>query len=151
VSDSVDDLFEGRPATVFVEGVGEVPVLYTDDEAPQPLPDVDLDGRLALLDGVDWTVVDDEVVVWESHSRTSHVLNTTAALLWQCIDGVATARELLVDLADAFGVPIDVVAADFVPVIAAWKRDALVSDGAGDRPRVIEVDGWRLLADPPND
>jgi len=85
----------------------------------------------------------------------AHVLNQTAGVLWQCIDGVSPLGEILSDVSDAFQVPLDVLVNDIVPVVAAWKRDQLVGDNhapsasAGDESEVTPR--WRRLVDPPND
>lgn len=157
MSSSTGDLFADRPATVFVEGVGEVPVLYADSDGDDvfaaPLPPVDLESRFRLAPGIEWAAVGEGFVLWNPGNSTSHVLDPMAGLLWQCMDGVGTVREIFSDVSDAFSVPVAQVLADFEPAVAAWVRDGFVVDGDGEPPTADATPGtrWAFLADPPND
>lgn len=159
MSDSVDDLFAGRPSTVFIEGVGEVPVVYEDAPVPEILPSVDVGVAYCRAEGIQWTEVAPETVLWNQQSRVSQVLDPIAALLWQCFDGTGSFAEISADLAAAFGRPVEEVSSDFGPAVSVWLRDGFLADAnqAGERSSFaddvegIESSGWRYLADPPND
>ncbi len=152
--DDVGDLFAGRPDTVHIEGVGEVPVVYTENEEA-PLPPVGPADVFVISPEATWVVLGDEVVVHHVASSTSHVLDRVAALLWQCLDAESTLHDVLSDLADAFGVPLDGIVRDLATVVATWKRDGLVVH-AGSSPSLPSVGSrsaapaLRHLVDPPN-
>ena len=153
-ADDVDDLFAGRPETVHIEGVGEVPVLYQESDEV-PLPPVGPADVLVISPGATWVALGDEVVIHHAASSTSHVLDRVAALLWQCLDSTSTLHEVFSDLADAFGVPLDGIVGDLATVVATWKRDGLV-EPSGSAPAVLSAEPkpsagvWRHLVDPPN-
>lgn len=88
---------------------------------------------------------DGELLAYDDTSKELHAFNTTASLLWLCLDGESPLREIVEDLADAFGTPLDVVEADVVDAAGGWRNRGLVElrlpDGTWDRemPEVVEV------------
>jgi hypothetical protein len=156
---STDDLFADRPATVFIEGVGEVPVVYESPPEPEVLPPVDPAAAYRVSDGVQWVHLNEEIVLWNPDTSVSHVLDPMAALLWQCIDGRSTLTEIMTDVAEAFGRAVDEVRDDFEPAVAVWLRDGFLADAdAADHSAPPDAGvsggdgvGWRFLVDPPND
>ena len=151
--DPVDDVFAGRPDTIFVDGVGEVPVHYVDNEEA-PLPPVAPNDVYAISDEVAWRSVGDELVVYHQRLAMSHVLDSVSSLLWQCLDGVGSLHEIFVDIADAFGQELDSIVGDLATVVAEWKRDSLVVVPGEPVALPVGVDPvlptWRHLVDPPN-
>ena len=140
-----------RPATVFVEGIGELPVEY--GTAVQPPEPVYPDDVLSVADHVVARGVGDETVLFDPRESDAHVLNSSASLLWNCLDGAGSVREIFADLADAFGVPVGVIEHDFVPLLSDWKRHQLVvtrgiDDSPGVSPQAVPTS--RYLVDPPN-
>ena len=152
-TDDTAGLFADRPETVHLDGVGEVPVHYVDNEEV-PLPPVAPTDVYAHSAEIAWGDVGDELVVYHPGRATSHVLDNVAALLWQCIDGVSALQDIFSDIADAFAQPLDAIVSDLATVVAEWKRDALIATaiGATAEPgtRAVVVPGWRHLVDPPN-
>lgn len=152
-SNPVDDVFADRPNTVYVDGVGEVPVHYVENE-DAPLPPVSPVDVYAPSSEVAWRVLADELVVYHQRLATSHVLDSVSSLLWQCLDGVSTLHEIFVDIADAFGQQLDSIVSDLATVVAEWKRDSLVV--VPGEPVALPLGGepvvptWRHLVDPPN-
>lgn len=153
MSDELESLFASRPDTVHVEGVGEVPVTY--EPEPEPPAPVFPDDRLRWAPGVAWHDLAGELVIARGSVHAAHVLNHTAGLLWQCMDGEGTVREIFADLASAFAVEVQTVEHDFVPLISDWKRDGLVVDAnppeAPGHRTERHVTRRRFLAYPPND
>lgn len=151
MSDDFLELFAGRPETIEIEGVGAVPVTYA-PEQPPPTP-VYPEDRLRVAEGVAWCEVDGELVIYDVRSRTAHVVNETAGLLWQCMDGEGTVSEIFADVADAFGLPLQTVELDFVPVISEWKAAGLVVDptvvSSGSTTAPVQH-RHRFLSNPPN-
>jgi hypothetical protein len=86
-------------------------------------------------------------------------LNQTAALLWECFDGVSSVAAICADVADGLGAPYDVVFTDTVAVITDLVDEGFVHDARdapperdaaerhGPDPFIPRPD--RLLAEPP--
>jgi len=101
---------------------------------------------------VAWALVGDRLVVHAAGS--AHVLDPTAAVLWQCLDGVSSLRDVFADIADAFAIPLDQVAADCMPAIESWVATGIAVDTTQPARQLVD-DGehgrtWRRLVDPPN-
>ena len=101
---------------------------------------------------VAWASAGSELVV--QTSVATHVLDPTAAVLWQCLDGVSPLRDVFVDIADVFQVPVDEVAADCVPAIESWLATGIAVDRSltthGTDDGFSHGRSWRRLVDPPN-
>lgn len=91
-------------------------------------------GRAAVFRpaaGVAWVPIGDEVVVYRVAPPDSFVLNATAGLLWQCLDGASRLDEILDDLALAFEADRAEVEKDCVPVVSTWLAHKLVEELEG--------------------
>jgi hypothetical protein len=98
---------------------------------PKP-PEVLPAAVVRRADDAVWVAVGDDVVVYRAADSTSHVMNPQAGLLWQCLDGAASLREIFDDFADVYQVAADQVAVDFLPVVGEWLLAEIaeeVSDG----------------------
>jgi hypothetical protein len=93
----------------------------TDDAANgpagEPLPDLspeDIGPDFAPKprDSVSSSRFDNEVLLVDGDTGRIHVLNSTAAIVWECFDGEVTLEELAAELADAFRAPLETVQAD---------------------------------------
>ncbi len=131
----------------------------TTNSAPDSSESVDLerlpDAVLTHGDEVAWVLVEDEVVAYHAPSATSHVLNPSAGLIWRCVDGQSTLRDILVDVADIYQVDAEQLLLQVVPVVAEWVDAELVAlDGVS--PAAVPPTGhaaneeWERLPDPPN-
>ena len=107
---------------------------------------------------VHWALAGAEAVVQVPALAATHVLDPTSALLWQCLDGVSPLGLVFADIADAFGVPAQQIAADCLPVIGTWLYSQLVVLAGPPAPVAVEPAPdpafggrtWRRLVDPPN-
>ncbi len=81
--------------------------------------------------GVASVAIGDEVVVHRVAPPDSFVLNTTAGLLWQCLDGKSSLGDILDDLAAAFGADRVEVEKGCVPIVATWMAHHLVEEVGG--------------------
>jgi Coenzyme PQQ synthesis protein D (PqqD) len=91
------------------------------------LPDVDPAAVVGPASGVEWVAIGDEVVVYRVAGAASLVLNSTAGLLWQCLDSSSHLAEIFDDLADAFGADRATVEQECLPVVSVWlAQDLLV-------------------------
>lgn len=117
--------------------------------AAQPMP-----AETAVLARADvaWATVGREVVVRVPASGDAHALDPTAAVLWQCLDGVSPVRLVFTDLAEAFAADVNVVAKDCLPVLRSWLDAGIAVDVAAQpvpaAPPMLR--SWRRLVDPPN-
>lgn len=55
---------------------------------------------------------DEELLIVDGETGRIHVLNSIAAIVWECFDGSVTLDELSPELSDAFQAPLDTVSAD---------------------------------------
>lgn len=92
------------------------------------LPPVDPGGVLRRAVGVAWVAIGDEVVVYRATDAASLVLNTTAGLLWQCLDDTSRLADILDDLADVFGADRAQVEEDCIPVLRTWLAENLLEE-----------------------
>ena len=107
---------------------------------------------------VRWALAGAEAVVQVPALAVTYVLDPTAAMLWQCLDGISPLGAVFADIADAFGVPGQQVAADCLPVIDSWlhARVAVLAVPAASAGDAVTLDAgtsgrtWRRLVDPPN-
>lgn len=74
--------------------------------------------------------LDDDVLVVDGRDGRIHLLNTTAAMLWECLDGDVTLGELAGELAEAFHAPVEEVNADVLSVARELGRRGLLEDVA---------------------
>jgi hypothetical protein len=81
---------------------------------------------LGPADGVAWVAIGDEVVLYRARDAASLVLNSTAGLVWQCLDGKSRLADIFDDLAEAFGADRAAVETDCVPVVSTWLAEHLV-------------------------
>jgi hypothetical protein len=78
--------------------------------------------------------IDGEAVVLDERESRVHVLNATGALLWRCFDGTSTLREVAGEIADAVGMPLEVVVADSVALARKLGAQGLLVD--------VEPEDW---------
>ncbi len=72
--------------------------------------------------------IGDEIVVYRTAPPDSFVLNATAGLLWQCLDGVSSLTDIVDDMAEAFGANRAAVEDDCLPVVSTWLAHHLVEE-----------------------
>jgi hypothetical protein len=95
------------------------------------LPDVDPTAVFGPAPGVAWVAIADETVVYRVAGAASLVLNATAGLLWQCLDGTSRLADILDDLADAFATDRTKLEKDCLPVVSTWLAESLVEEVHG--------------------
>lgn len=106
---------------------------------------------------VRWALAGGEAVVHVPALSATHVLDPTAAMLWQCLDGVSTMGEIFGDMAEVFGVTPDVIERDCLPVVRSWFQAGIAVVPGSTAPSIeLPVTGtnagrtWRRLVDPPS-
>src|SRR5437660_11145906 len=95
------------------------------------LPEVHPGAVLGPADGVAWVAIGDEIVLYRASDAASLVLNSTAGLLWQCLDGTSRLADIVDDLAQTFGANRIEVEKDWVPMVSTWLSENLVEEVTG--------------------
>ena len=90
--------------------------------------DVDPTAVLTPAAGVVSVAIGDETVIYRVATATSLVLNSTAGLLWQCLDSASALSEIVDDLSEAFGAEPSVVEEDCLAVVRLWLAQGLVEE-----------------------
>ncbi len=67
-----------------------------------------------------------ETVLFDRSSGAAHALNPGGAQVWKCLDGESPLEEIVTDLADGFGVAVDVVGDQVLELIRAAGRAGLL-------------------------
>ena len=75
--------------------------------------------------------VEDEAIVVDETRGALHLLNSTGALVWRCLDGVSSLDEICADIAEVLGMPLATVEAD-VDLLAQRLLDEGVAATPGD-------------------
>ena len=90
------------------------------------VPDIAPSAIFAPANGVAWVAIEDEVVLYRVADAASLVLNSTAGLLWQCLDGQSRIVDIFNDLAEAFGADRTEVETGCVPILNTWLAEHLL-------------------------
>jgi hypothetical protein len=83
-------------------------------------------------------VLDGEAVVFVEGTTELHVLNPTATLIWSCLDGKRTVREIALEFSEAAGVPYDLVLSDVQDAVRSFETMSLLA-GSGSVDGVVEA------------
>ena len=70
--------------------------------------------------------LDGEAVVLDERANRLHLLNHTATLIWNCLDGEVDVRELAREIGDALELPVDTVLADTLAVVRDLGTEGLL-------------------------
>lgn len=73
--------------------------------------------RMAQAEDVIWRRIGDEVVVIKDDGLATHVLNKTAAHIWEMCDGGCTVDEITTNLCERFDVSYEVASVDVREII----------------------------------
>lgn len=98
----------------------------------------DIDGRFVAThaDHVAAVELDGEAVLYHEELRTVCVLNPTATVVWNCLDGSSDLDSLCVDLAAAFSVEMEAIRQDVLGIVREFGRQGLLSEVEPD-PEVV--------------
>lgn len=87
------------------------------DMSGAPADSLTLDSVVALRPTVTRQDLDDESVLVDEATGANAVLDRVGTVVVQCLDGADPLREVVTDLADAFGAPVEVVGADVLAMV----------------------------------
>jgi hypothetical protein len=87
-----------------------------------------LDGEFVPVRSPDAYVIelDGEAVVLDERANRLHLLNHTATVIWNCLDGVVDVRGLALDIGEVLGLPIHQVLADTLTVVRDLGAEGLL-------------------------
>jgi hypothetical protein len=107
----------------------------SDDTVVDP---IEIDGRFRPVktSHVVGVELDGEAVLYQEAARTLHLLNQTATVIWNCLDGVSDLDSLADDLAAAFSADVQRVRDDVLEVVRQFGRQGLLKQVAPD-PEVV--------------
>ena len=105
----------------------------------------DIDGRFIptharAVAGVE---LDGERVLYHEELQTVCVLNPTATVVWNCLDGSSDLDRLCLDLAEVFLVEAEVIREDVLGIVQEFGRQGLLK---GVEPDAEEVAAHTLAA-----
>lgn len=82
--------------------------------------------RLAKAEDIIWRRIGDEIVVIKDDGRTTHVLNKTAALIWEMCSDTCTPDEIATSLCARFTVSLEEAIADVEDAFGKLKELGLL-------------------------
>lgn len=94
---------------------------------------IDADSTLCMRADVAMVEVEGEVVLYDPTNSRSEVLNPTAGLVWRLLDGSVSLRDLAVDLASVYDVPILSLEQDLVELGRSFGRLGLLVGINGEK------------------
>lgn len=75
---------------------------------------------------VEWVEIEGEVVAWNETTETLHLLDPTAGLVYQLLDGRSSLAEIVSDLAAAFDGDVGQVERDVLRLASSLENMTLV-------------------------
>ena len=70
--------------------------------------------------------LDGEAVVLDERANRLHLLNHTATLIWNCLDGTVDVRGLAVEIGDVLDLPVEGVLTDTLAVVRDLGAEGLL-------------------------
>ena len=71
--------------------------------------------------GVTLQRVGSEAILYDRHNGRAHVINSSAARIWELCDGQATVGEITGAFAAAYGLPASDVCADVASILTTFR------------------------------
>src|SRR4051812_47755315 len=84
--------------------------------------------------GVATALVEGEALLLDERDGRSHVLNNTAAIVWQCFDGEATLGEICLDISESLGLERTQVLTDTLGITAKLLELGVVEAATHGEP-----------------
>lgn len=103
----------------------------------RPADVLDLDDTPRRRDDLASVELDGETVMYDERTGELHTLNRTATVVWGCLDGSTTLRQLVEDIAQAFAVEPAAVAGDLMELVRSLGRQGLL-EGVTAEPGVVD-------------
>ena len=72
--------------------------------------------------------VEDELTLYDPRSEVVHILNPTAAAVWQLADGAGEVEDIAAQLAELYGLETGVVEEDVQDILAQFRQAGLLQN-----------------------
>ncbi len=82
--------------------------------------------RIAKAEDIIWRRIGDDIVVIKDDGQSTHVLNKTAALIWEMCDGNSGIDEIAAKLCERYEVSLDVARADTEEIIDTLTQSGII-------------------------
>ena len=82
--------------------------------------------RIVQVEGVIWRRIGDDIVVIKDDGLSTHVLNKTAAFIWERCDGQFGVDGIVAQLLERFDVSAEEACADVREIIDKWLQVEIV-------------------------
>jgi len=112
-----------------------------------PSADVDSSFVPTRVPGVVAVDADGETVLVDEVTGLLHLLNGSAAVLWECFDGESSIGDVAFDIADVLGAPFEQVLTDSTGVVASLVDQGVCYDARSAPPERVADTPGRMLAD----
>ncbi|MGH8893033.1 MAG: PqqD family peptide modification chaperone [Actinomycetes bacterium] len=96
----------------------------TDDGIPAN--EIDLSSTVSPRPGVSVHTTGESTVLLDTATGATVVVDQIGALVWSVLDGTARLEEIVVDLADVFGAPVETIGADVLELARSLGRSGLL-------------------------
>ena len=84
--------------------------------------------RLRTRSGPVMVEIDGEGVVYDPERETTHLLNSSALLVWSLLDGESSVAEIAAEIADAAQLPTDAVVRDVAALVGKLHEQGLIEE-----------------------
>lgn len=81
---------------------------------------------LRRFDEIAERVLDGDLIVYDLKHQRVHILNPTAAFIWQRCDGQHALEDIVADLAQHFSENDAVIHADVLPILQSYAAEGLL-------------------------
>ena len=75
--------------------------------------------------------VEDELTLYDPQSEVVHILNPTAAAVWQLADGAQEVGDIAAKLAELYGLEVDVAEEDVQEILEQFREAGLLQNRGG--------------------
>jgi hypothetical protein len=87
-----------------------------------------IEDQIKQAEDVIWRRIGDDIVVIKDDGRSTHVLNKTAALIWELCDGKHGIEEIAAGLFERYDVSLEEARADTKETIANLTRAGIIKN-----------------------
>ena len=75
--------------------------------------------------------VEDELTLYDHRGNVVHILNSTAAAVWELADGTQEAGDIAAQLAELYGLEADVAEEDVQEILEQFREAGLLQNRGG--------------------
>jgi hypothetical protein len=82
--------------------------------------------RVVQVENIIWRRIGDDIVVIKDDGLATHVLNKTAAIIWEKCDGQNGVSEIITQICERFDVSMEEAASDVTEIIEQFLKVEIV-------------------------